>query len=330
MDAVFVVLSSCDGARLIGEQIESIRRQTFTEGDPSFAMTVLDHRIRIVEALASVGGLRVGYDGAQDCDLVLRLTERCGSRGFATSATYCITGDASPAPWRALQTRGVTYATLIGGRWPRTGAKRGRCYDRPTLRGCSYRAVYPLELEPCVSLVISAHDRTRLRQALNLLQGTSYDAVEVLILNWPRLTTFHEGAANSPTREAQPSCSAEARGMPRLGTGLRISRRLRAHLFGLADEDGGSCGATEVGWWALNCWSESTIDAAGMILGVGGLLEGHIISSASILTNLAGCSSALRSFRPTRGCPRAPLASMAAAARESDLPPLGRQLRQHY
>jgi O-antigen biosynthesis protein len=137
-----------------------------------------------------LGGLRVGYEGAQDYDLLLRLVEQIpeshirhiprvlyhwrsmpGSTAHATSEKSY----AHEAGRRALashfQRQGIS-ATVVDAAW------------------CSYRAVYPIHQGSRVSLILDVGDTAQIDGALELTRHTRFDAIEILIVKSRRDRRF--------------------------------------------------------------------------------------------------------------------------------------------
>ena len=134
------------------------------------------------ELLDRVGGLRPGFDGAQDFDLVLRATEQArkivhipkvlyhwrfhaGSSAGDVSAKMYAVEAGRKALQEHLNRRGVAGAVTNG----------------PFL--CTYRTTYALAARPLVSILIATRDQAAvLARCLDSLARSSYNPYEILLV----------------------------------------------------------------------------------------------------------------------------------------------------
>jgi GT2 family glycosyltransferase/uncharacterized coiled-coil protein SlyX len=138
--------------------------------------------------LEAVGGLRPGFDGSQDYDLVLRLVERTQRIGHVPRVLYhwrqvpgsaSVTADAKPyaveSAWRALE-----EALVRRGTPGRIGSRRKGIYD----------AHYAVFGQPLVSIVMPTRDHaTVLRTCVRSIESST---------TWPRwdLTVVDNGSVD--------------------------------------------------------------------------------------------------------------------------------------
>jgi GT2 family glycosyltransferase/glycosyltransferase involved in cell wall biosynthesis len=134
-----------------------------------------------------VGGFRAGYDGSQDYDLFLRVTERIGDGGIGhipkilyhwrmipeSAATSCQAKPyayiaAKKALKDAMVRSGVKIDDVLDGFW--TG---------------SYRIKYKIEVEPRVSIIIPTKDNVKmLRKCVDsIIQKTLYRNYDILLID---------------------------------------------------------------------------------------------------------------------------------------------------
>ncbi|MBM4381202.1 MAG: glycosyltransferase family 2 protein, partial [Deltaproteobacteria bacterium] len=133
------------------------------------------------ELLESLGGLRTGLDGAQDHDLVLRLSERTAAIRHVPSVLYhwryrpgSASGSADAYDLASRAGQRAVQAHL-----ERTGVRA--TVDRTPV---GYRVKYPVQGEPLVSLVVPFKDRPELlAQLWRSLQQTRYDRFELLLVS---------------------------------------------------------------------------------------------------------------------------------------------------
>ncbi len=130
--------------------------------------------------ITQVGGLRTGFDGSQDHDLVLRVTavtaaDRIKHVPLVAYHWRAIEGSTALAPGEKSYTEDASIRALsdrLGPEW-----KVGLA-DAPT----AYRCTPPLESFPLVSIIIPTRDRVDLlTQCIDSLVRTTYPAFEILI-----------------------------------------------------------------------------------------------------------------------------------------------------
>lgn len=241
-----------------------------------------------------VGGLRDGFNGAQDHDLLLRVTaitprERIRHVPVIAYHWRAIAGSTALAPGEKSYTELASTRALeerLGDEWT-VGAA-----GPPT----AYRCTPPLDGFPLVSILIPTRDRVDLlRQCVESLARTSYPAFEVLIidndssdpetLEW--LTAFDNGHDHRVVRAPGPFNYSSVNNIG--------AAEARGELLLLLNND------TEVidgGWltemirWAGQpgvgvvgaklLYPTDTIQHAGVVLGLGGLAgHGHLHEPAS-------------------------------------------------
>ncbi|MFT7476288.1 MAG: glycosyltransferase involved in cell wall biosynthesis [Verrucomicrobiales bacterium] len=132
--------------------------------------------------LADAGGLRQGLDGAQDHDLLLRVTavtapDRIRHIPLVAYHWRAIAGSTALAPGEKNYTEDASIRALedrLGDEW-RVGKAAA-----PT----AYRCVPPLDEFPLVSILIPTRDRVDLlRQCTDSLLRTTYPAFEIIIID---------------------------------------------------------------------------------------------------------------------------------------------------
>ena len=239
--------------------------------------------------ITAVGGLRTGFDGAQDHDLVLRATaatspDRITHLPLVAYHWRAIEGSTALAPGEKSYTEEASMRALrdrLGEGWQVGMA------DAPT----AYRCTPPLSDFPLVSIIIPTRDRVDLlSQCIESLLRTTYPAFEILIVDndtsdpdtlaW--LDAFDNGHDHRVIAAPGPfNYSA----INNLG-----AREAKGELLLLLNND------TEVinpDWlsqmvrWALQphigavgaklLYPDDTIQHAGVVLGLGGLAgHGHL------------------------------------------------------
>ncbi len=129
-----------------------------------------------------VGGLRVGFEGAQDHDLLLRVldrvpTERILHLPFVAYHWRAVDGSTALSPEEKTYTEDASIRALeehLGDGW-QVGLA-----GAPT----AYRCTPPLVDTPLVSILIPTRDRVELiEQCINSLQQTSYPAFEIIVID---------------------------------------------------------------------------------------------------------------------------------------------------
>ncbi len=132
--------------------------------------------------IANVGGLRTGFDGSQDHDLLLRATaattpDRIRHIPLVAYHWRAVTGSTALAPGEKTYTEDASIRALedrLGSDW---SVELG---GAPT----AYRCIPPLTDYPLVSIVIPTRDRLELvQQCVESLARTTYPAFEILIVD---------------------------------------------------------------------------------------------------------------------------------------------------
>ena len=132
--------------------------------------------------LRNVGGPREGFEGAQDHDLLLRLTatvpsDRIVHVPFVAYHWRAIEGSTALSPGEKSYTEDASLRALrdrLGPEW------KVELADAPT----AYRCTPPLDDFPLVSILIPTRDRIDLvEQCVESLARTSYPAFEILIID---------------------------------------------------------------------------------------------------------------------------------------------------
>lgn len=236
--------------------------------------------------VAQAGGLRSGFDGSQDHDLVLRVTaaiapERIRHIPLVAYHWRAIEGSTALAPGEKSYTEDASVRALadrLGSDWAVSVA------DAPT----AYRCTPPLDQFPLVSIIIPTRDRVDLlNQCIDSLLRTTYPAFEILIADndsaEPETHTWLEAFENGHDHRVVP-----APGPFNYSKVNNIAAEAaKGELVLLLNND------TEVidpGWlatmvrWALQpgvgavgaklLYPNDTIQHAGVVLGLGGL-AGH-------------------------------------------------------
>ncbi len=133
--------------------------------------------------LGEIGGFRLGFDGSQDYDLLLRFTERTQRIAHVPKVLYHwrkIRGSAAASP----AAKPFAYEA---GRRAIEEAVRRRGYEGvvKNTRPGQYTLRYRLRRTPLVSIIIPTRDRwTLLRECLRSIEEkTSYTPYEILVIN---------------------------------------------------------------------------------------------------------------------------------------------------
>jgi GT2 family glycosyltransferase len=130
----------------------------------------------------SLGGIRAGFDGAQDYDLVLRATEQARRIVHISKVLY---------HWRmhqlstAFDTKSKSYIVEAGCKALGEHLDRMRTPARviPTSLNGTYRVIYHLPSQPLVSILIPNRDSAQmLGRCIESLSRTSYANYELVIL----------------------------------------------------------------------------------------------------------------------------------------------------
>ena len=134
-----------------------------------------------------VGGFRVGFEGAQDYDLLLRCIEQIDDTQIVHIPKVLYSWRASPGS-TAASNNSKPYATLAGVR--ALSEHLERVHGRPidVVDGpfpFSYRVLWPLDTHPLVSIIIPTRDRLHLTQVAvdSILAKTNYTNFEIIIVD---------------------------------------------------------------------------------------------------------------------------------------------------
>ncbi|MCP3098541.1 glycosyltransferase [Myxococcus sp. K15C18031901] len=133
--------------------------------------------------LTEVGGVREGFDGSQDYDLMLRLSE--ATRGIGHVPKLLYHWRANPASFSS-QAAGLAKATDAGVRALREHlARLGETAEVTSPAPTQYRVRYPVRGTPKVSIIVPFKDRPDLLELLipGLLSRTTYPNFEVLLVS---------------------------------------------------------------------------------------------------------------------------------------------------
>jgi GT2 family glycosyltransferase len=133
--------------------------------------------------LEGVGGFRSGYEGAQDYDVLLRVTEKTNRIAHVPKILY---------HWRMADTSAASSATAkpfaseSGRRAVEDALKRrGQEASVEVLAPGRYRARYKIPKSPLVSIIIPTKDQVRLlQQCVTSIEGkTSYHPYEIVVID---------------------------------------------------------------------------------------------------------------------------------------------------
>jgi O-antigen biosynthesis protein len=133
--------------------------------------------------LEAIGGFRLGYEGAQDYDLLLRVTEKTDRIVHAPKILYHWRMSFSSA---ASSAGAKSYASESGRRAIEDALKRrGHEASVEVLSPGRYRARYEIHKFPLVSIIIPTKDQARLlRQCVaSIEEKTSYHPYEIIIID---------------------------------------------------------------------------------------------------------------------------------------------------
>jgi O-antigen biosynthesis protein len=133
--------------------------------------------------LEAIGGFRLGYEGAQDYDLLLRVTERTDRIAHAPKILYHWRMSFSSA---ASSSGAKSYASESGVRAIEDALKRrGHEASVQVLSPGRYRARYKIHKSPLVSIIIPTKDQVRLLDqcVASIEEKTSYHPYEIIIID---------------------------------------------------------------------------------------------------------------------------------------------------
>ena len=151
--------------------------------DLLLSMNYMPHFLVIRKSLVDqVGGFRVGFEGSQDYDLVLRITELTDKIGHISRPLYSwrkVHGSAadstSAKPYARESAKKTLSEALI---------RRGRIGEVLDA-GIQYRVKYGIEGNPLISIIIPIKDRVELlKRCLESIElRTSYKNYEIIIVD---------------------------------------------------------------------------------------------------------------------------------------------------
>ncbi|WP_336489338.1 glycosyltransferase family 2 protein [Methylobacterium nigriterrae] len=139
------------------------------------------------------GGLRPGFEGAQDYDLALRASERAARIAHVPKVLYhwrslpsSIAADMAAKPYAVESVRRLKEEALARRGWP------GRVEPVPAMPG-QFRVAYLPEGEPRVSVIIPSKDNHAVLRACirSILERSTYPNLEIVILD--------NGSSEGPT-----------------------------------------------------------------------------------------------------------------------------------
>ena len=136
------------------------------------------------ELIDKIGGFRVGYEGSQDYDLILRITEKTNKIYHIPNILYS---------WRKIPNSTATvysaksYANQASIKALQDSLKRRKIsgYVENGLVEGSFRTKYKIIGKPLVSIIIPTKDKTEyLKKCVSsILKKTTYDNYEILIVD---------------------------------------------------------------------------------------------------------------------------------------------------
>ena len=142
-----------------------------------------------------IGGFRFGFDGSQDYDLVLRFTERTDRIGHVPRILYGWR-KAKGSVSRSLDAKLHAYEAAVRAL---EDAVRRRGFDadvKEILAGGRYRVRYAIRGKPLVSILIPTKSSVLTRSCLRSLARSTYDNLEVLVLDSSKENELEKIAAN--------------------------------------------------------------------------------------------------------------------------------------
>lgn len=176
-----------DKVRMNGERYDPHFKPDWNR-DLLYGLNYVSHLGVYATALVKqVGGFRVGFEGAQDYDLLLRCIEQIDDTQIVHIPKVLYSWRASPGS-TAASNEAKPYATQAGIR--ALSEHLERVHGRPidVVDGpfaFSYRVQWPLDTQPLVSIIIPTRDRLHLTQAAvdSILAKTDYPNLEIIIVD---------------------------------------------------------------------------------------------------------------------------------------------------
>lgn len=287
------------------------------------AQNYICHFVAIDAALVrELGGLRPGYEGAQDHDLLLRCAERLDDRQIVHIPQVLYHWRVLPES-TALSGGAKPYAVEAGRRAieEHYGRTRVRARVDVTEHGY-YRSVRSLERRPLASLIVPTRDRADLLRTCveSVLQRTAYQPLELLavdnassepealryleelrhrervrVLQWPHPFNF-----SAIVNHAAAQARGEVLCLLNNDTEVIDSGWLDELVSHALREDVGAVGG-------MLYYPSDTIQHAGVILGIGGIAghaHGHLrrgsngyLGRAGVVQNLSAVTGACLALR---------------------------------
>lgn len=176
-----------DKVRMDGERYDPHFKPDWNR-DLLYGLNYVSHLGIYATALVKqVGSFRVGFEGAQDYDLLLRCIEQIDDTQIVHIPKVLYSWRAAPGS-TAASNDAKPYATAAGIRV--LSEHLGRVHGRPieVVDGpfaFSYRVQWPLDTQPLVSIIIPTRDRLQLTKAAvdSILAKTDYPNIEIIIVD---------------------------------------------------------------------------------------------------------------------------------------------------
>jgi GT2 family glycosyltransferase len=131
--------------------------------------------------LREIGGLRAGFEGSQDYDLVLRAKERSGKIGHVRKVVYGWRMTASSA---AMSESAKPLAYVSAVRALRDAMRRRNIEAEVAMLPIyRYRVRYAIKGNPLVSIIIIATDKVIVSNCLRGIQKSRYGNYEIIVVN---------------------------------------------------------------------------------------------------------------------------------------------------
>ena len=135
------------------------------------------------ELVERVGGFRKGFEGSQDYDLALRVTEQTDRIAHVRKVLYTW----RKVPGSAAASTGAKPYAYVAAKKALSEALERRGIDGWVEEGQSlgwYRIRYPIRGDPLVSIIIPTRDRADLlRKCLDRISRSTYRRVEVIVVD---------------------------------------------------------------------------------------------------------------------------------------------------
>lgn len=293
-----ILYSDEDKVRMDGERYDPHFKPDWNR-DLLYGMNYVSHLGVYATALVKqVGGFRVGFEGAQDYDLLLRCIEQIDDTQILHIPKVLYSWRASPGS-TAASNEAKPYATQAG-IWA-LSEHLERVHGRPidVVDGpspFSYRVLWPLDTPPLVSLIIPTRDRLHLTRTAveSILAKTKYENFEVIIIDNgsiepDSLAWFAKiqsvDCRVRVLRDDQPfnysalnnTAVAQARGelIALLNNDVEIiNREWLSEMVSLAIRPGTGCVGAKL------YYPDGRIQHAGVVIGMGGVAgHAHLLSS---------------------------------------------------